>query len=60
MGVGAAQLAVFAPLAGVATLFRAPQAAALIDRAVQAAGKLIWFGEFEPRFYGNAAQTDQA
>lgn len=60
MGVGAAQLAVFAPLAGLATLFRAPQAAALIDRAVQAAGKLIWFGEFEPRFYGSAATSDQA
>lgn len=58
MLVGAVQLALFAPLAGLTALVRAPQAAVFIDKAVQAAGKLVWFGEFEPRFYGGAASTD--
>lgn len=58
MLVGACQLALFAPLTALAALVRAPQTAALIDRTVQAAGKLIWFGDFKPRFYGAAVASD--
>jgi succinoglycan biosynthesis protein ExoM len=57
MLVGLAQLAVFAPLAGLAVLTRARKAAELIDRTIQAAGKMIWFDQFEPRFYGDAASV---
>lgn len=55
MLVGCAQLAVFAPLAGLTFLFRSRAAAGFIDRTIQAAGKIAWFDRFEPRFYGNAA-----
>jgi succinoglycan biosynthesis protein ExoM len=58
MSVGLTQLLIFTPLAGLAALVRAPQTATLLDKAVQAAGKLLWFERFEPRFYGQSAVTD--
>ena len=58
MGIGVGQLAVYLPLALGASLFRLSVAASLVDRSAQAAGKIVWFGPFEPKFYGAAALTD--
>jgi succinoglycan biosynthesis protein ExoM len=57
MLVGLGQLAVFAPLAALTVLVRSKKAAEFVDRTIQAAGKVIWFDRFEPRFYGEAAST---
>ena len=60
MAVGLVQMGVFAPLAGLATLLHASQAATLVDKAVQGAGKLFWTDLFVPRFYGSGdAVPDQ-
>jgi succinoglycan biosynthesis protein ExoM len=58
MGVGLGQLAIYAPLAALAALIRHSAAASLVDRSAQAAGKIVWFGPFEPKFYGAAALVD--
>ena len=55
MAVGLAQILVFAPMAALAALALPSRAAALFDRCVQGAGKLLWIEAFEPRFYGSAA-----
>tara|TARA_R110000868_G_scaffold35549_4_gene127418 strand:- start:11834 stop:12790 length:957 start_codon:yes stop_codon:yes gene_type:complete len=52
MVVGLGQAAIYGPLAGLAALFAPRRAASLLDKAVQGAGKLFWFGNFEPKFYG--------
>jgi succinoglycan biosynthesis protein ExoM len=57
MAIGLAQAVVFGPLALVADVFRlgSPRRrAALLDRASQALGKLVWMNRFAPRFYGTA------
>ncbi len=62
MCVGAIQLALFGPAALLADGINlsAPQLrAALLDRASQALGKLVWMNRFAPRFYGTAlTETD--
>jgi glycosyltransferase involved in cell wall biosynthesis len=54
MMVGAAQMLVCGALLAPAALFSPATAAALADKAVQGAGKLIWFDFAAPRFYGRA------
>jgi hypothetical protein len=54
MLVGAAQLAVFGVLCGPAALMSPAAGAACADKALQGAGKLIWFNFAAPRFYGLA------
>ncbi|XBQ15679.1 MAG: glycosyltransferase family A protein [Oceanicaulis sp.] len=54
MIVGAAQLAIYGALAAPARLAGAGACAAMIDRAAQGAGKLVWFDLAAPRFYGVA------
>lgn len=54
MAIGAGQLAAYGLAAGPARVFGAKPCAAMIDKAVQGAGKLIWMERFEPRFYGAA------
>ena len=58
MGVGALQAAVFTVLAAPARLAGAPACAACLDKAVQGAGKMLWFDRFAPRFYGAALARD--
>lgn len=58
MAVGLAQIAVFAPLAALAALLRLKLAIPAIDKAVQGAGKLFWFGGLEPQFYGAPDSAD--
>jgi hypothetical protein len=54
MMVGAAQAAVFGALAGPAALLSPAAAATCADKALQGAGKLIWFDFAAPKFYGRA------
>jgi glycosyltransferase involved in cell wall biosynthesis len=54
MGIGALQAVVFGLLIAPARLGGAELCAATIDKAVQGAGKLVWFDRFAPRFYGAA------
>jgi glycosyltransferase involved in cell wall biosynthesis len=54
MMVGAAQMLVCGVLAAPAALLSPATAAALADKAVQGAGKLVWFDFAAPRFYGRA------
>ena len=54
MGVGLGQALVFGPLAALAALVAPGKAAALLDKAIQGAGKLFWIEAFEPRFYGQS------
>jgi succinoglycan biosynthesis protein ExoM len=54
MSVGLAQLVIYAPLALVTALLRRRFAVTALDKAVQGAGKLIWFSGLEPQFYGQA------
>lgn len=54
MAVGAAQLVAFGLLSAPARLVGKDQCAAMIDRTVQGAGKLFWFDQLAPRFYGAA------
>jgi glycosyltransferase involved in cell wall biosynthesis len=54
MGIGAAQAALFALAAAPARLAGPQPCALCIDKAVQGAGKLVWFDRFAPRFYGAA------
>ncbi|MEQ8405200.1 MAG: glycosyltransferase family 2 protein [Oceanicaulis sp.] len=54
MMVGAAQAAVFGALAAPATLISPAAAADCADKAVQGAGKLIWFDFAAPKFYGRS------
>jgi len=58
MIVGLGQLAVYSPLAGLTALFKLSPAAELIDKSVQAAGKVMWFGWFVPKFYGESAAAE--
>jgi len=59
MTVGLAQMALCGLAAGPAALVSARAGAALADKAVQGAGKLIWFDFAAPRFYGRAkAEAD--
>lgn len=54
MAVGAAQFALFLPLALATSLIAPKRAAAFIDKTAQAAGKVFWFDGLAPRFYGQA------
>lgn len=54
MSVGAAQAAVYGVAAAAAWAVNAPSRAELLDRAVQGAGKLLWFKPFAPELYGDA------
>jgi len=57
MAVGALQVAFFGPAALLLDALKAGSPrlrAQLLDRASQAAGKLIWMNRFAPRFYGAA------
>ncbi|MFP4519012.1 MAG: glycosyltransferase family 2 protein [Oceanicaulis sp.] len=54
MMVGAAQLLACGLAAGPAALLSRKTGAALADKAVQGAGKLIWSDFAAPRFYGRA------
>ncbi|MEQ8434528.1 MAG: glycosyltransferase family 2 protein [Oceanicaulis sp.] len=54
MMVGAAQMLACGALAAPAALLSPATAAALADKAVQVAGKLVWFDFAAPRFYGRA------
>ncbi|MGJ3230448.1 MAG: glycosyltransferase family 2 protein [Oceanicaulis sp.] len=54
MLVGAAQAAVFGALAAPAALASPALAANCADKALQGAGKLIWFDFAAPKFYGRA------
>lgn len=54
MMVGAAQAAAFGALAAPAALVSPAAAANCADKALQGAGKLIWFDFASPRFYGQA------
>jgi glycosyltransferase involved in cell wall biosynthesis len=54
MMVGAAQMLACGALAAPAALLSSATAAALADKAVQGAGKLVWFDFAAPRFYGRA------
>lgn len=60
MGIGAAQLTVFAALAAPARLIGAEACAACLDKAVQGAGKMVWLDRFAPRFYGAALAKETA
>ncbi len=55
MAVGLAQILVFAPLAVLALPMRRNLSVKALDKTVQGAGKLFWFGGLEPKFYGQAA-----
>ncbi|MBR9826271.1 MAG: glycosyltransferase [Alphaproteobacteria bacterium] len=55
MTVGLAQLAVFAPLALITSVFAPQKSAAFIDKSAQAVGKVFWFDGLAPRFYGQAS-----
>ncbi|MGX6647796.1 glycosyltransferase family 2 protein [Maricaulaceae bacterium MS644] len=54
MMVGAAQMLACGALAAPAALLSPATCAALADKAVQGAGKLVWFDFAAPRFYGRA------
>lgn len=54
MMVGAAQMLACGLAAAPAALLRPATGAALADKAVQGAGKLVWFDFAAPRFYGRA------
>lgn len=54
MTIGALQAVLFGLLIAPARLFGPAACAAVIDKAVQGAGKLFWFDRFAPRFYGAA------
>ncbi|MHA6289517.1 glycosyltransferase family 2 protein [Maricaulis sp. CAU 1757] len=55
MIIGVAQLGLYGLASLPALLLGANRAAALIDRAAQGLGKVLWMDRFEPRFYGPAA-----
>lgn len=52
MAIGAVQALVFAMAALPARLAGAGPCALCLDKAVQGAGKVLWFDRFAPRFYG--------
>jgi len=58
MGIGLAQLVVYSPLAGLSAALKLSSAAEFIDKTVQAAGKVMWFGWFVPKFYGESAAAE--
>lgn len=59
MAVGAAQSLVFFPAAVLAFLLQTKRRAFVYRRAVEAAGKVLWFPLFKLRFYG-ASQLPKA
>ncbi|WP_417483972.1 glycosyltransferase family 2 protein [Maricaulis salignorans] len=54
MAVGLAQILAFAPLALLSLPVRRALAVKALDKAVQGAGKVLWFRGLEPKFYGQA------
>ena len=57
MAIGAGQCALYGPAAIALSLFRPDLGAACLDKAIQGAGKLVWFDWAEPRFYGEAGEA---
>ena len=55
MAVGAAQALIFGVFAVAKWLTRAPDRAAMLDRAMRGLGKVFWFGPFKLKLYGQAA-----
>ncbi|HTX48337.1 MAG TPA: glycosyltransferase [Caulobacteraceae bacterium] len=55
MAVGVAQAAIFGALAAAKWLARAPDRAFVLDRAIRGLGKVLWFGPFKLKLYGQAA-----
>lgn len=60
MAVGAAQAAIFGALAGAKWLTRAPDRAFVLDRAMRGLGKVLWFGPFKLKLYGQTAPAAPA
>lgn len=60
MTVGLAQMLVYAPLALLALPLRSGLSVKALDKAIQGAGKLVWFEGLEPKFYGQASAAQDA
>jgi succinoglycan biosynthesis protein ExoM len=54
MAIGLAQTAIFAPIAALQWIARAPHRAFALDRTVRSAGKMFFGGPFKRHFYGQA------
>lgn len=60
MVVGFAQVIIFYPIAMVARLFRRPSFIHYLSRTCQGAGKVLWWGAFKPKLYGQAVVANKA
>jgi hypothetical protein len=57
MAVGAAQTGVYGLVAAAKWLVRRPDRAQALDRALRGLGKVLWWGPFKLKLYGQAARA---